>query len=129
MDVASPGYRDLATKEFDKILALNADGWLFDEVCHHGPVEYSFSPNHGYKAPGYIYAGDMPFARQMREVADAVNRDFIFAGEGPQDWLMQYYPVSYSAFRETPSPLRDTLTRMHRSSWPSRVWMIAKSST
>ena len=95
MDVDSPGYRDLATKEFRKILALNADGWLFDEVCHHGPVEYSFSPDHGYKAPGYIYAGDMPFARQMRDAADAVNRDFIFAGEGPQDWLMQYYPVSY----------------------------------
>ena len=95
MEVDSPGYRDLATKEFGKILALNADGWLFDEVCHHGPVEYSFSPDHGYKAPGYIYAGDIPFARQMRDAADAVNRDFIFAGERPQDWLMQYYPVSY----------------------------------
>lgn len=26
---------------------------------------------------------------------DKVDRDFIFAGEGPQDWLMQCYPVSY----------------------------------
>jgi hypothetical protein len=34
-------------------------------------------------------------AAQFRAAADKVNPDFIFAGEGPQDWLMQYYPVSY----------------------------------
>jgi len=34
-------------------------------------------------------------SRQLRAAADKVNPDFIFAGEGPQDWLMQYYPVSY----------------------------------
>jgi hypothetical protein len=95
MDVQCPAYRDIATKEFRKILDLGAAGWLFDEVCHHGPVEYSFSPNHGYSAPGYIYGGDMPMARQFRDAADKVNRDFVFAGEGPQDWLLQYYPVSY----------------------------------
>ncbi len=95
MDFNCPTYRDLATKEFQKILALGAAGWLFDEVCHHGPVEYSFSPDHGYTAPGYIYGGDLPMSRQLRAAADKVNPDFIFAGEGPQDWLMQYYPVSY----------------------------------
>ena len=95
MDVQSPEYRGIATKEFKKILDLGAEGWLFDEVCHHGPVEYSFSTDHGYNAPGYIYGGDMPLARQFRDAADKVNPDFIFAGEGPQDWLRQYYPVSY----------------------------------
>lgn len=95
MDIQSPAYRDIATKEFQKTVALGAAGWLFDEVCHHGPVEYSFSPDHGYKAPGFIYGADMPMARQFREAADKVNADFIFAGEGPQDWLLQYYPVSY----------------------------------
>lgn len=95
MDFLSPAYRDIATKQFEKILALGASGWLFDEVCHHGPVEYSFSPDHGYIPPGYIYAGDLPMSRQLRAAADKVNPDFIFAGEGPQDWLMQYYPVSY----------------------------------
>ena len=95
MDVQSPAYRDVATKEFQKIVDLGAAGWLFDEVCHHGPVEYSFSQTHGYHAPGYIYGGDMPMAAQFRAAADKVNRDFIFAGEGPQDWLLQYYPVSY----------------------------------
>ena len=34
-------------------------------------------------------------ARQFRAAADRVNPDFIFAGEGPQDWLLQNYPVSY----------------------------------
>jgi hypothetical protein len=95
MDVQSPAYRDIATKEFQKILDLGAAGWLFDEVCHHGPVEYSFSQTHGYHAPGYIYGGDMPMAAQFRSAADKMNSDFVFAGEGPQDWLLQYYPVSY----------------------------------
>ncbi len=95
MDVQDQEYRGKATHQFEKILALGAPGWLFDEVCHHAGVYYSFDPNHGYPPPGYIYGGDMPMAREFRAAADKVNPDFIFAGEGPQDWLMQYYPVSY----------------------------------
>lgn len=95
MDVQCQAYRDIATTQFKKIVDLGAAGWLFDEVCHHGPVDYSFSPDHGYTPPGYIYGGDMPMARQFRAVADHADPDFVFAGEGPQDWLMQYYPVSY----------------------------------
>jgi len=95
MDVQCQTYRDIATKEFEKTVALGAAGWLFDEVCHHGPVEYSFAEGRGYQAPGYIYGGDMPMAKQFRESADKTDPDFIFAGEAPQDWLMQYYPVSY----------------------------------
>ena len=95
MDVLDPAYRDIGTHEFEKTLALGASGWLFDEVCHHSSVGYNFSPGHGYDAPGYIYGGDIPFAAQMRAAADKVNPDFLFSGEGPQDWLMQYYPFSY----------------------------------
>ena len=95
MDVQCQAYRDIATKEFQKTVDLGAAGWLFDEVCHHGPVDYSFSEGRGYQPPSYIYGGDMPMAKQFREVADKTDPDFIFAGEGPQDWLMQYYPVSY----------------------------------
>jgi len=90
-----PAYRDFATREFKKILKFDAADWLFDEVCHHGPVEYSFSQTHGYAAPGFIYGGDVPFAHQMRVAANALDLNFIFSGEGPQDWFMQYYPVSY----------------------------------
>ncbi len=105
MDFLCPAYRDIATRQFQKILALGAAGWLFDEVCHHGPVEYSFSSGHGYEPPGYIYAGDLPMSRQLRAAADKVNQDFIFAGEGPQDWLMQYYPVSYFRINQDSRPV------------------------
>ena len=93
MDLLDPAYRNIATQEFEKLLTLGSAGWLWDEVCHHGPVEYSFAPNHGYTPPGYIYAGDLPLARQLRAAADKVSPDFLFSGEGPQDLLMQYYAV------------------------------------
>jgi hypothetical protein len=105
MDVQCQAYRDIATREFEKTLALGADGWLFDEVCHHAGVFYSFSPDRGYPSPGYIYGGDMPLAAQFRAAADKVNPDFIFAGEAPQDWLMQYYPVSYFRINDGSRPV------------------------
>lgn len=105
MDVQCQAYRDIATSQFKKIVDLGAAGWLFDEVCHHGPVDYSFSPDRGYTPPGYIYGGDMPMARQFRAVADKADPDFIFAGEGPQDWLMQYYPVSYFRINDGSRPV------------------------
>ncbi len=91
MDFSSPAYRDIAAREFDKIMALGSAGWLWDEICHHGPVEYNFAPNHGYLPPGYIYHGDIPLTAQLRAAADKANPDFLFAGEGPQDWLMPWY--------------------------------------
>jgi len=95
MDFVSPQYRNLITKEFQKLLDLGGSGWLFDENCHHGPVKYSFATDHGYTAPGYIYGGDMPLASQLRAAADKISPDFLFAGEGHMDWLMQYYSTSY----------------------------------
>lgn len=95
MDVLCPAYRDIATKEFEKTVALGPSGWLFDEVCHHGGVGMSFSEGHSYAAPGYIYGGDMPLARQFHAASDKGHPDFLFAGEAPQDWLLQYYPFSY----------------------------------
>jgi hypothetical protein len=95
MDVCSQEYRDIATHEFEKILALGASGWLFDEVLEHEGVIYSFSADHGYVPPGYLYAGDIPMAKQFRAAADKTNPDFLFAGEGPGDWLMPYYVLGY----------------------------------
>jgi hypothetical protein len=105
MDFLCPAYRDIATKEFEKILALGSAGWLWDEVCHHGPTaNYSFSPDHGYAPPGFVYAGDIPMAQQLRAAADKVNPDFLFAGEGPEDWLMPYY-LSYFRINGTSVPI------------------------
>lgn len=95
MDFCDPAYRNVATKEFKKILALGAEGWLWDEVCHHAGVYYNYAPGHGYTPPGYIYGGDLPLGKQLRAAADKVSRDFLFSGEGPEDWLLQYFPCSY----------------------------------
>ncbi len=90
MDFLSPEYQAVACKEFQKLLDLGAAGWLFDEVCHHGPALYNFAS----APPDFMYAGDLPLAAQLRGTANAANPDFLFSGEGQQDWLMQYYPVS-----------------------------------
>lgn len=95
MDFLSPSYQSFIVREFQKVLDLEASGWLFDENCHHGPVKYNFAPDHGYTTPGFIYSGDMPLAAKLRNAANKVSSDFLFAGEGHMDWLMQYYPCSY----------------------------------
>ena len=102
MDFADAGYRDIAEKEFKKILALGSTGWLWDEICHHSGALYNFAPGHGYNPPGYIYGGDLPLSAALREAADRISPDFLFAGEGPQDWLMQYFPVSETGVSATP---------------------------
>ncbi|MDR2472301.1 MAG: DUF6259 domain-containing protein [Tannerella sp.] len=95
MDFLSPQYQDIMAKELRKLLGFNASGWLFDENCHHGGIKYNFATDHGYEAPGFIYGGDLLMGAKLRAEADKINPDFIFAGEGHQDWQMQYYPVSY----------------------------------
>jgi hypothetical protein len=95
MDFGDPDYRDVATKEFEKILALGSAGWLWDEVCHHDRVLYNYASGHGYNPPGYIYNGDLLLSAQLRAAADKVSPDFLFSGEGPEDWLCQYFPCSY----------------------------------
>lgn len=102
MDFMDPQYRNLALNEFKKILALGSEGWLWDEVCHHAGVLYSWAPGHGYTPPGYVYGGDLPLSEELRAAADKVSPDFLFSGEGPEDWLMQYYPVSEVGVSATP---------------------------
>ena len=102
MDFMDPAYRAIALKEFQKILALGSTGWLWDEICHHSGALYNFASGHGYVPPGYIYGGDLPLSAMLRAAADKVSPDFLFAGEGPQDWLMQYFPVNECGVSATP---------------------------
>lgn len=56
MCTACEPYRKIALSEFKKVLALNADGFLFDEVCHHGPAKYCFAKDHGHPVPAISMA-------------------------------------------------------------------------
>lgn len=105
MDFNAPGYQDIIVKEFKKVLDLDASGWLFDENCHHGPALYNFAPGHGYTPPKYIYSGDMPMASRLNKLAFAKNPDFLFAGEGHMDWLLQNYQCSYFRMNLSSTPV------------------------
>ena len=98
-------WREIAVKEFQKLLALGAAGWLYDEVCAHGMVQYCFAPDHGHAVPEYIYAGDVPMAKALHLAAARQNPDFLFAGEAPEDVLLQYYPLSYFRITSDSTPV------------------------
>lgn len=105
MDFCDPQYREVANNEFKKVLALDASGYLWDELCHHASVYYSWAPNHGYNPPGYIYHGDLDLCSELRATADQKDPDFLLCGEGPEDWLMQYFPVSYFRIGNASKPV------------------------
>ncbi len=106
MDLLDPKYRDIATNQFRKALALGASGFLYDEVCVQPPNHaYNFSRGHGYTPPGYIYYGAELLAKQLHEAADSADKNFLFCGEGPQDWLTQYYPFSYFRISASSTPV------------------------
>lgn len=94
MDTCDPAYRAIAVHEFDKVLELGAAGVLQDQVCAPGAM-YSFTPRHGHAIPGYLPNGEMKMGEAFNRAAFKVNPHFLFAGEGPEDWLLQYYPLMY----------------------------------
>ena len=94
MDTCDPAYRALAVKEFDKVLALGAAGVLQDQVCDPGAM-YSFTADHDHPVPGYLPHGQMLMGEAFNKAAFQVDPHFLFAGEGPEDWLLQYYPLMY----------------------------------
>lgn len=97
-------YIDIAGNEFKKVMALKPAGFLYDEVCHHGPVKYCFAPDHGHPVPAFIYAGDALMAEALNN--DTGNSpEFLFAGEGPEDVVLQHYPLSYFRFGDQHTPI------------------------
>lgn len=91
---ADAKYREVAAVEFKKDVALGGAGFLYDEVCHHGVVRYCFAADHGHRVPTFIYSGDIPMAEGL-DADTGHNPDFLFAGEGPEDIVLQHYPLSY----------------------------------
>jgi hypothetical protein len=104
MDVACPVYRELAVREFEKIVALGAAGWFHGSVSDHSAL-YSFSQDHGYKGAGYLYSGDLPLSRSLQTASQKNGHEFLFAGDAPQDWLMQYYSVSRVSLNAADAPI------------------------
>ncbi len=92
--------------ELTAAVRLTNDSLVFSATlknnCHHGPALYNFAPGHGYPSPGFLYGGDLPMAARLRAAADQVSRDFLFSGERPQDWLVQYYPISETGISAVP---------------------------
>ena len=90
-----PAYLQVAGREFAKVVALNAAGFLYDEVCWHGHHScYCFATDHGHSVPGYVYNGDIPMA-EILDKTTGNNPEFLFAGEAPEDILLQHYTLSY----------------------------------
>lgn len=97
-------YIGIAGNEFKKVTALKPAGFLYDEVCHHGPVKYCFATDHGHPVPAFIYAGDASMAEALNSDTGS-NPDFLFAGEGPEDVVLQHYPLSYFRIADQHVPI------------------------
>ncbi len=90
----SDAYRELARQEFLKLVALGADGMLFDECQHHSPTRACFSPLHGHRPGAPTYRNDRLLIREMRDLPQ-VPEDFLMAGEACYAWEMEQYQVAY----------------------------------
>ncbi|MGD0871722.1 MAG: hypothetical protein ABSB88_19385 [Bryobacteraceae bacterium] len=109
MDFLSPGYRKIATQEFQKLLALGASGWLFDENCHHGPVKYSFAPDHGYTPPAWLWDAEFRDTLGAKVSADGPHRYSVFvtrAGKRAVVVVNQGREKSVTARVQLPNPGR-----------------------
>ena len=114
-----PEWRAVATKEFLKMVALGADGILYDENQHHGGVYYCFDPSHGHHVPANVFAGDALLARGFHKAATEAGRpDFFFGGEGNYDFQFEEYHLSYFRVDLNHVPI-------HRYVAPDAAMMIA----
>ena len=85
MDFLSPAYREIATKEFEKILQLGSAGWLYDEVCDRTVGKYNvlFAEPRIRSSGIYLRGRRAAGPPVARAAADRVSPEFLFAGEGP----------------------------------------------
>jgi hypothetical protein len=91
----SEEYLRVCDEEFQKTVALGADGILFDECLHHSPALLCFDPDHGHRHGAPVYANDCKLIENFAKLALPTNADFLFAGEACYDWEMEAYHLSY----------------------------------
>ena len=89
-------WRNIADKEFQKILDLGASGMLYDECQHHYDANYCWDKSHGHHVPACVFEGDVPLAESFRKLADAKDPGFLITGEALNDFQKNIYCVSYS---------------------------------
>lgn len=88
-------YLQVCEREFQKVLDLGADGFLFDECLHHLPTKLCFNKTHGHRVPAPTHANDNALIERFRKRSMPANPDFCFAGEALYDWEFGAYAFSY----------------------------------
>ncbi|NOY09657.1 MAG: hypothetical protein GXP33_12545 [Spirochaetes bacterium] len=89
----SKKYRTLALREFKKIIELGSSGILYDELASN--MLMCFDASHRHRRGESNFKGSLKLADEFYQAAHLARDDFLMAGEGPNDHLSQYYPVSY----------------------------------
>ncbi len=90
----SEDFRRFACDEFKKIVDLGCSGILYDELNNHG-MTMCFDKNHHHRWGECVTKGTLKLTDEFYTLAKSVNPEFMFAAEGPKDFLAQYYPVNY----------------------------------
>ena len=117
MCAASPAWRELAAREFEKSIALGASGVLYDENQHHGYGRYCFSGTHEHRQPAHTFSGDIPLAKLFHRIIRQQKPGFLLAGEGSYDQQLTQYGLSYVRIGRDHVPL-------HRYISPDTQMMI-----
>jgi hypothetical protein len=118
MCMRSAEWRDVAVDEFQKVLALNPSGTLYDECQHHGGANYCFDPNHDHPVPAHVFAGDAPLAESFLDAANQRGGEFLLAGEDCYDLQLRHYHLSYFRIGANHLPV-------HRYIAPDSEMMVA----
>ena len=90
---ASPKAREFYLKELDKVLSLGSSGLMYDELPPCAAHCFDRNHDHAYGASNIKGAWDM--AEEFYAAAQDKRTDFLLAGEGPDDFMSQFYPVGY----------------------------------
>lgn len=91
----SEEYLQVCDREFQKILDLGADGFLFDECLHHSPALLCFDASHGHRYAAPVYANDRKLIQNFAKISNPIRADFLFAGEATYDYEFEVYHFSY----------------------------------
>ena len=104
--ILSRNYRNIACCEFYKIIALGADGTLYDQNQSHHGAYYCFDAKHNHHIPANVHAGDLLLAREFRSIIEKSAPNFLLAGENSYYLENQYYSLNYFRIQLDHIPFR-----------------------